>query len=612
MRMFILFFVFLFSSDSFSQVDETCEEPVQGTEAALELASAVSKISEGNFSEKFCKAFAACSEFQMKSSVLAQQKEIEDYYKNLPKSIEERKAELEAMKAKLVEMKPEDSGFQSKQDMVDYYEKSLAELEVDKVKYDLHLSDPAKYPHPMKEKGIGLTPEEKIKFDQDKMLEQWGNYFENYASQHGAHTSSEVLWSEIDALAAVSPIDWASISSKYQTLSFSQTIQKDLALAQAYKNDPSKLPEILKEKGIGLTPEEIPAFQKKQAETFYEALPTQIAGLEKIHSIMQKKVEEIKAASSPAHPSIEQWGSYYQQQIEQNKQAYAKYLAYKNDPSSDPDFLASFNGGGFGGYGGYGGGYAGGYASFSGGGMVGGSDGGTSSDSSCSQAQMMYSSATSTMTSNGAGSCGLTEEQMSALKYYSDSGYGCLNSYLRSDENRDENIDYLIKVLNEGLDKLPSYRGIVKRGATLPESIRNSHGIGAVLDYEAFTSTSTNSGFSGEDMFIIQSETGKPIMGFSSHRSENEVLFKSGTQFKVLDKKEENGVFHYILAEVPSGGKKLPTAGSISARSVADDGTYQSTQNPDSFLCPVDNKLPVPRFLDQTVIPRFTFPGTSQ
>lgn len=608
MRLLLPIFLFIISSVTLAQ-EEVCDEPAQGSEA-LELASQIEKISEENFSDKFCKAFSACGEFQSKSYKDKQISEIEDHYKTLPEKIVMAKTELEAAKAQLAAAP--DAEKEWKQQVVSYAEKKLADLESDKQKYDLHLSDPAKYPHPMKEKGFGLTAEEQAAYNQEQTLKQWGSYYEMIGAQ--APVSSTNVWKEIDELAAKSPIDWQNISMKYQSLAFSQTNETDAKIAQAYAADPSKLPELLKEKGIGLKPEEVPAFQKKQAEAYYEGLGTQISGIEKISSILQKKMDELSSGDPNGElPTLAQWKNFYDQQLSPLKELHNKYLAYKANPSSDPDFLSKGMmmgsggyGGGFGGYGGYGG-----FGSM--GGMVAGSNGGSSSMSdSCSQARSNYQSAVSTMNGYGAGSCGLNEEELSALKYYSDSGYGCLNSYLRSSDNRDENIDYMIQVLNRGLDKLPSYQGVVKRGASLPESIRESHAVGAVLEYDAFTSTSTNSGFSGADMFIIQSQSGKPIMGFSAHRSENEVLFKSGTKFKVLDRTEKDGVFYYIMAEVPDGKKKTPKAESITSLASDVDPNYAPTANADTYLCPVDDKAKIPKVLNQTVVPQFSFPAGAQ
>ncbi len=595
----LFFFLLGLPPSTFSQTEEICDEPTQSTSGVEELVSQVEAVEESKFSEKFCKAFSACSEFRMKSMKNNEVKEMEEYYKKLPQKIEEQKKALETAKAG-------SAGSYH----VEWLEKSIKELEEDKAKYDLHLSDPSKYPHPMKEKGIGLTPEEKIKYDLDKYIEQMGSYYKNLASQD--NMSKEKIWTQIDELVKKSPLDMYGIHSQFQLLTYAQSQEAELKIAKAYEQDPSKLPELLKEKGIGLTPEEMPAFQLKQAESYFESLASQMEDQEKFIALLKKQKNELKGADPDGQLSlVETWLPYYEQMLLNNKQSYENYLAYKKDPSSDPDFLKKSGVfGAFGGYGGYGS-YGGGYGTIMGGGLVGGTlGGGSSSSSSCSEANSNYQSALSTMSSQGAGSCGLKPEEMSALKYYSDSGYGCLNSYLRSSDNRDENIDYMIKALNDGLDKLPSYQGVVKRGASLPESIREAHGVGDVIEYDAFTSSSTNSGFSGQDMFIIQSESGKPIMGFSSHRSENEVLFKSGTKFKVLDKKEKDGVHYYIMAEVLEE-KKIPKAEAIIGLGDSGVGSYSSTKNPDSYLCPVDEKAIVPKVINQTVVPQFSYPAGS-
>lgn len=612
--LYLLFFLSL----NLSAQDENCEDPsLAGSQPAMELAAHIERVTEENFSDKFCKAFQACNGFQMKASQEAQKKQIEDHYKNLPDLIEKKKTEVAAARVKLGEMGPDDPNANWAKSSLEFAEKALADLEDEKKKYDLHLSDPSKYPHPMKEKGIGLTPEEMVVYQQQQQEKFWKSQFEALLTVPvPASSNSETLWSEIDTLAGQSPFPWSPLMMKFQEIFFSGAENPDLKLAQEYKADPSKLPEILKKKGIGLKPEEVPAFQEQQAETYFKGLSTQIQNQEKFIGVLQKKADALKTTDPHGELSmLEQWISSNSQQLSQQKQMHQAYLDHKQDPTKPlPPVFGMGLGGGYGFSGGYGAYLATNELPSMGGGLVGGMLGGSvnmSEGGECSEARMVYNSAVSTMESYGAGSCGMNQEEITALKYYSDSGYGCMNSYLRTDDNRDENIDYMIKVLNRGLDKLPSYQGIVKRGASLPESIREAHGVGAVIEYDAFTSTSTNSGFSGEDMFIIQSQTGKPIMGFSQHRSENEVLFKSGTKFKVLEKREENGVYHYILAEVPASGSSLPSVDSIASQATGSRSPASATE-PDTYVCPVSGNAPVPQVLKQTNVPSFTFPGVAQ
>ena len=106
-----------------------------------------------------------------------------------------------------------------------------------------------------------------------------------------------------------------------------------------------------------------------------------------------------------------------------------------------------------------------------------------------------------------------------------------------------------IEVLNEALAKLPKYEGFVMRGTNLPVSIRNQHQQGATVVYDAFTSTSTSHGFSGQDQFLIYSKTGRPVMSISSISGEEEVLFQSGTRFRIISVRNE-GSHYYLMREL--------------------------------------------------------------
>lgn len=146
--------------------------------------------------------------------------------------------------------------------------------------------------------------------------------------------------------------------------------------------------------------------------------------------------------------------------------------------------------------------------------------------------------------------CGLTLSEFLSISDYAQEFYACMNSYLRNKDNKHPVIGAYVALLNQALDKLPNYEGIVIRGATLPESVAAIHKKGNVVTYDAFTSATTNKIPWGKDVFIIISQTGKPIMSISYHKNESEVLFKSGTQFEILDVYTEDKVKYYVMKEI--------------------------------------------------------------
>lgn len=133
--------------------------------------------------------------------------------------------------------------------------------------------------------------------------------------------------------------------------------------------------------------------------------------------------------------------------------------------------------------------------------------------------------------------CGFSDYELAAIGFYSGSGYIDINQALREKKSSSASeIQPVIDAINSGLDKIANHTGLVKRGVDLPEAILAAHCIGCIVTYRAFTSTSKEKGFSGEQSFVISSKNGKYIAPLSSSADEEEVLFKSNTKFKVLNK----------------------------------------------------------------------------
>jgi ADP-ribosyltransferase exoenzyme len=227
----------------------------------------------------------------------------------------------------------------------------------------------------------------------------------------------------------------------------------------------------------------------------------------------------------------------------------------------------------------------------------------------CSQAEMLYQAAQETTSSNKAGTCGLSPAELVMLKYYSDSGYGCMNQYLRQKEKVDADLDFLVKTLNSGLGKLPDYKGLVRRGGTLPQQIRDAHVPGAIITYDSFTSTSTSGGFGGSDLFMIYSDSGKPIMGFSEHTSENEVLFRSMAQFKILSVKKDGPVNQYVMKELlPGKTKEQEAAQDQKLLAIIKAQESEPVKNKyawDKWKCPLQNDGKIPKMIPQKTVPGF-------
>ena len=107
----------------------------------------------------------------------------------------------------------------------------------------------------------------------------------------------------------------------------------------------------------------------------------------------------------------------------------------------------------------------------------------------------------------------------------------------------------MAKVINNALNKIPSYQGKVWRDVDLPESVLSSYVVGSVVIEKGFSSSS----YSDERFkklphrLLIHSKSGKIIQSLSVLSNEDEVLFKSGTKFKVLKRTQAKS---YLLIEL--------------------------------------------------------------
>ena len=147
----------------------------------------------------------------------------------------------------------------------------------------------------------------------------------------------------------------------------------------------------------------------------------------------------------------------------------------------------------------------------------------------------------------------LSDAELVAIRSYTEQAFRFLNKALREGGSEASKYRNFVEVLNSALSKLPNYTGEVGRGTSLPADALAEHQVGATLIYKAFTSTSTETGHDEIHRFIIRSKTGKRIAPFSVFSGEDEVLFRSGTRFRVVSRKEhtgKEGVVEFVLDEV--------------------------------------------------------------
>lgn len=147
--------------------------------------------------------------------------------------------------------------------------------------------------------------------------------------------------------------------------------------------------------------------------------------------------------------------------------------------------------------------------------------------------------------------CGLSEAEIMLMTYYTGSFSGPVNDYLRGTrvypEQVKEGFKVVVEVMQSALNKLRDYKGLVKRGTTLPENVLSQYVVGNIVSDPAFLSTGVGFSFVAEVLeFYILSKTCKYIAPLSALEREKEVLCLPGTKFKVLAR-EGN---HFLLEEL--------------------------------------------------------------
>lgn len=149
----------------------------------------------------------------------------------------------------------------------------------------------------------------------------------------------------------------------------------------------------------------------------------------------------------------------------------------------------------------------------------------------------------------------LTPGEGAHISAYTGNGYKTANQSLRAGV-MNEKVWNHTKRLNESLDKLPAHVGTVRRGTTLSSAEQNLYVQGMVVLERAFTSASTGKGFGGNTLYEIKSKTGRDVKKLSMNASEDEILFKSGTAFKVVSVNKSgsgsgyNNNVHIVMEEV--------------------------------------------------------------
>lgn len=146
---------------------------------------------------------------------------------------------------------------------------------------------------------------------------------------------------------------------------------------------------------------------------------------------------------------------------------------------------------------------------------------------------------------------GLTPAKAAHILAYSGSAYADTNGQLRSNSISEETHNHSVQ-LNDALSKLPKYTKPTTRGTKLSTTELAKWQPGKIVADHGFMSTTKKSepDFSGNVMFTVHGKNGRDIQQLSHHDHEREVLFPSGTKFKIVSRTESYGKHHITIEEV--------------------------------------------------------------
>jgi len=146
----------------------------------------------------------------------------------------------------------------------------------------------------------------------------------------------------------------------------------------------------------------------------------------------------------------------------------------------------------------------------------------------------------------------LSKVEATSIIAYTLNLYRTLNPASRINKLSKEQRSF-IERLHSSLDKMPKYQGVTYRKVELSTKDLERYKKGAVVTEGAFTSTTKkakSNDFNGNVKFVIVGKSGREIEDISFYPYEKEVLFKTGTTFKVIEQTVEYDSIVIKLEEI--------------------------------------------------------------
>lgn len=149
---------------------------------------------------------------------------------------------------------------------------------------------------------------------------------------------------------------------------------------------------------------------------------------------------------------------------------------------------------------------------------------------------------------------GLSDDEQYAINQYISAESYKLNEALRDELKLNEQQEKVIKNLDKALNKFPNYEGNVTRSLILDEEDLNKflqiHKVGNKVTYKSYISTTVGNRYNelSNIELHIKSKTGKDIRIFNEE--EQEILFERNAEFRVIQLKKVNEVYHIYMKEL--------------------------------------------------------------
>lgn len=148
----------------------------------------------------------------------------------------------------------------------------------------------------------------------------------------------------------------------------------------------------------------------------------------------------------------------------------------------------------------------------------------------------------------------IKKEENYAINKYISSDFYTINEKLRNDIELNEIEQELANNLDNMLDKIPNYKGLVSRSLQLNnkklDNFLKIHKIDNIVNYKAYTSTTKGERYNDKSNveLYIESKTGKDITKYNF--KEQEILYKRNSKFKVKAIEKIKNTYHILMEDI--------------------------------------------------------------